>query len=646
MKRKFTFLIAAIMLLTMISQPTRLWGQATTDAYKKTKFNSTNNSAGVQNYTSTWYNTTNGFRVDLTNANNNNNGWNYIKMGCKDNASTGTIITNASIDKPVSSVSIRISALTAAKITSITLYTKTANGSWSSAGTFTKSTGLQSVNIQSPTKDLYYKIEAVCTSGSSNGLLTIDSVLYNVETFTVTYNNNGGSGTMTDSNSPYWTGSTVTTKTNTFTAPTGFSFNGWNTAANGSGTPYAEGATFAISANTTLYAQWASSGNYIAVSPTTSTPTCAAQDVEFSIDTDQTLDDDPTVFYTTEAGTSSTTAPDWIEEVLYYEGTLTVAIKQNKTSSARTAYFRVEKGSVKSDVITITQAAFTLPAPSFDPVSGTTIVIADYVLLESDTTGATIRYTMGENPADPTISTGAVYDPAEGIEVDASTTIKAIAVKYNISSAVATASYTVVNPLTTMDAIFSAATTAGSTATDTYITLGDWVVSGVSTDEKTAYITDGSGKGFIAYYGSKPGFAAGNVLSNTVHADLKLYKGAAEFTNLTTSTSGIGVTTGGTVSAITNKTIADLSGVCTGGVYTLNGLTYNSSTQLLSDGVNTIKPFNQLYSGMSFVNGKTYNVTGVYCQFDDTKEILPRSSADIVVAPGVTASVTSISNFT
>ena len=268
MKKRFTILIAALMLLTMISQPTRLWGQATTDAYKKTKFNSTNNSQGVQNYTSTWYNTTNGFRVDITNANNNNNGWNYIKMGRKNNASTGTIITNASIDKPVSSVSIRISALTASKITSITLYTKTANGSWSSAGTFTKSTGLQSVNIQSPTKDLYYKIEAVCTSGSDNGLLTIDSVLYNVETFTVTYNNNGGSGTMTDSNSPYWIGSTVTTKANTFTAPTGYTFSGWNTAANGSGTSYAAGATFTINANTTLYAQWEASGPAVSIDPT------------------------------------------------------------------------------------------------------------------------------------------------------------------------------------------------------------------------------------------------------------------------------------------------------------------------------------------------------------------------------------------
>lgn len=84
-------------------------------------------------------------------------------------------------------------------------------------------------------------------------------------TFTVTYNANGGSGTMTDSNSPYSYGSTVTTLTNAFTAPTGKVFDGWNTANDGSGTGYAAGATFTITANTTLYAQWADIPTYTLV---------------------------------------------------------------------------------------------------------------------------------------------------------------------------------------------------------------------------------------------------------------------------------------------------------------------------------------------------------------------------------------------
>ena len=76
-------------------------------------------------------------------------------------------------------------------------------------------------------------------------------------TYTVTYNANGGTGTMTDSNSPYVSGSTVTVLNNAFTAPSGKTFSGWNTAADGSGTSYDPNDTFNISANTTLYAQWA-----------------------------------------------------------------------------------------------------------------------------------------------------------------------------------------------------------------------------------------------------------------------------------------------------------------------------------------------------------------------------------------------------
>ncbi|MBO7470126.1 MAG: InlB B-repeat-containing protein [Bacteroidales bacterium] len=432
------------------------------------------------------------------------------------------------------------------------------------------------------------------------------------------------------------------------TPSSGYAFSGWSVSETGAslGSTSNNPTTLTMgSAPTTVTATFVASSGYITVSPTLATPSCAAQNIAFSIDTDQTLASNPTVFYTSSAGTTSTTKPDWIGDILYDDDELVVAVKQNKTSSPRTAYFKVESGSVKSDVITITQSAFTLPAPSFDPESGTVIINEYVVLLESDTTGATIYYTIGENPATPTTSSS-VYDPDEGITVDETTTIKAIAVKYNISSSVATANYTVVNPLTTMDQIFSAATTAGSTATNKYVTLGNWVVSGVSTDEKTAYVTDGSGKGFITYYGSKPGFAVGNILSNTVQASLKLYNGAAEFTNLTTSTTNITVNTGGTITPITNKTIADLSGVCTGGVYTLGGLKYNSTSKYLSDGTDSIQPYNQLYSGMSFTNGETYNVTGVYLQYGNKKEILPRSSSDIVVAPGVTTSVSSISDFT
>ena len=76
----------------------------------------------------------------------------------------------------------------------------------------------------------------------------------------VTYDANGAtSGTVpTDSNNPYDLGETVTVLGNTGTlARTGYTFDGWNTKADGSGTSYAVGSTFTIASDITLYAKWA-----------------------------------------------------------------------------------------------------------------------------------------------------------------------------------------------------------------------------------------------------------------------------------------------------------------------------------------------------------------------------------------------------
>jgi len=69
--------------------------------------------------------------------------------------------------------------------------------------------------------------------------------------YTVTFDANGGTGSM----SPQVSSAPANLNANTFTR-TGFTFTGWNTAANGSGTAYADGASFPFTANTTLYAQW------------------------------------------------------------------------------------------------------------------------------------------------------------------------------------------------------------------------------------------------------------------------------------------------------------------------------------------------------------------------------------------------------
>lgn len=639
MKKRFTILIAAaVMLLAIMLQPTRLWGQTrSTAAYKTLSFPDDNNANNhVGSYTETWTATSGSDSWSISNFNNNNwnNNWTYIKCGNKNSTSTGIITTSFAIDKPVKTVTINIGAITTSKVNSITLYTSSNNSTWTSAGTFTKSTGEQTVTISSPIANLYYKIEANCAKGSNNGLLQINWVKYNVETFTVTYNNNGGSGTMTDSNSPYFNGSTVTTLANSFTAPTGFSFNGWNTASGGDGTSYDEGDEFTINANTTLYAQWLSAGNYITVSPTSVTPTCAAQNVVFNVDTDQSLTASSVQFYTAASGGTETSKPDWIGTIAYDGSsspkTLTVPVTEN-TGVARHAYFTLKNGSIESSRVTINQAAITVATPEFDEDEGT--YFEDLLVdITCDTDGATIYYTTdGSTPA---ANNGTEYD-GNGVSIEeGETTLKAIAIKNNVSSPVASATYTVMYPLTTMEAIFEASASAGSY----YVTFNNWVVTGVNGNQ--VFVTDGT-KGFIIYK-SGHGFSVGNIISGTTTnaTALTRFKGSAEFTDLTSSTSDLTVTTGGTVTPQV-VTIGDLSGVNTGSVITLNGLTYNSTDGVLSDGDHTITPYTSLYTG-TFTNGTIYNITGVYQQYgdDEPHNILPRSSADIVEVhdPAITTS--------
>ena len=82
-----------------------------------------------------------------------------------------------------------------------------------------------------------------------------------IDTHTMTYDGNGNTGgtAPVDANSPYNHNATVTVLGPGSLVKTGFSFSHWNTAANDSGTSYSPNAMFNITADTTLYAQWASS---------------------------------------------------------------------------------------------------------------------------------------------------------------------------------------------------------------------------------------------------------------------------------------------------------------------------------------------------------------------------------------------------
>ena len=92
--------------------------------------------------------------------------------------------------------------------------------------------------------------------GDSN--VTLYALWTALPSYGVNYDGNGNTtGSAPTDSAKYVVGASVTVAGPSALAKSGYSFVGWNTAANGSGTGYATGNTFAMPAsNVTLYAQW------------------------------------------------------------------------------------------------------------------------------------------------------------------------------------------------------------------------------------------------------------------------------------------------------------------------------------------------------------------------------------------------------
>lgn len=90
-------------------------------------------------------------------------------------------------------------------------------------------------------------------SYSSNANLTLYAI-WSPNTFAITYDANGGSGTTESQTKTY--GQDLVLRANGFTPPTGHHFAEWNTASDRSGTSYEAEGTYTADAAATLYAIW------------------------------------------------------------------------------------------------------------------------------------------------------------------------------------------------------------------------------------------------------------------------------------------------------------------------------------------------------------------------------------------------------
>lgn len=131
---------------------------------------------------------------------------------------------------------------------------------------FTKAAGTTATisGITNAVTGLHYTGNNVTNSAATSFSWTFNTAnwsccLYSAwNTYTIKYNANGGSGTMSDTGATY--GTAVTLRTNAFTRQH-YTFKNWNTKADGSGTSYSNGAsvsnlTATHGGTVTLYAQW------------------------------------------------------------------------------------------------------------------------------------------------------------------------------------------------------------------------------------------------------------------------------------------------------------------------------------------------------------------------------------------------------
>lgn len=336
---------------------------------------------------------------------------------------------------------------------------------------------------------------------------------------------------------------------------------------------------------------------------------------------------------------------------------------ESKTWSGSSATVTMSRPSNASSYSTISKFTITIGLPSTEPA-----ISAHDVNLAFDATSGSLTYTL-TNAVDGGVMTAkssetwlTVGTPTDGnvaltfaanSEPTPRTATVTLTYTYNgsetVTKAVTVTQAAVPVSYTTIPDLFNAAT---STATDVNVTFGNWIVSGVSTNGKNVYVTDGT-NGFVIFDnagGLNETYSVGSVLSGTaVPCKLVLYNGFAELTNI--EVDKLTIAGGGNVT-VADITLANLAGVNTGALVSYENLTCSVVTTsnghtnyFLSDGTTDIQVYNSLYAFDALEAGKQYNITGVYQQFNSKKEILPRNAEDIeeVAEPSVVPATTSVS---
>ena len=118
------------------------------------------------------------------------------------------------------------------------------------------------------TKETYTNGQSVNNLSSTNGETVILYALWK-KTVTISYNVNGGSGTITASSGTLYNAQASVSITLSTTKPsrTGYTFNGWSTSSTATSASYQPGTAYSFSNSTTLYAVWGRNSYTVTVNP-------------------------------------------------------------------------------------------------------------------------------------------------------------------------------------------------------------------------------------------------------------------------------------------------------------------------------------------------------------------------------------------
>ena len=305
-------------------------------------------------------------------------------------------------------------------------------------------------------------------------------------------------------------------------------------------------------------------------------------------------------------------------------------------------WFKPKSGAGYWEIAPRTADEFALVAaavakPAITP-NGGTFTEAQQVTITAEA-GCTVMYTT--DGTGPSASAGTRYTAPFTLSQDC--TVKAIAIKDGKTSAIATAEFKFISStaITSIAALCEAAPAEGTT--EVLASINNWIVTGVKGNQ--LFFTDG--KNGIVNYVKGHGFEQNDIVNGSAILSLTTFNECPEITNLTSTTEGITVTKGEGAAPLAAR-IADLEKNMQGCLLSFKGLTYSEGDKaFFDDDDNKIVPNNKFIDLPAFIDGKTYDVTGVAVWFVPSGEsgywaIAPRAAEEIVL---VTSQLTPISSW-